>query len=33
MKLDLPAPLSPRMHVTSPASTYAEMSFSATTLP
>ncbi len=33
MKLDLPAPLSPRMHVTSPAFTCAETSFSATTLP
>ena len=32
-KLDLPAPLSPRMHVTSPAFTCAETSFSATTLP
>ena len=33
MKLDLPAPLSPRMHVTSPALTYVEMSLSATMLP
>jgi hypothetical protein len=33
MKLDLPAPLSPRMQVTSLALTCVEMSFSATTLP
>ena len=33
MKLDLPAPLSPSTHVTSPASTATEMSLSAITLP
>ena len=33
MNVDLPAPLSPRTHVTSPAPTPTETSFSATTLP
>ncbi len=33
MSVDFPAPLSPRMQVTSPALTRAEMSFRATTLP
>ena len=33
MKLDLPAPLSPSTHVTSPAPTAIETSFSAITLP
>ena len=33
MNVDLPAPLSPSTHVTSPAPTPTLMSFSATTLP
>ena len=33
MNVDLPAPLSPSTHVTSPASTPTLTSFSATTLP